>query len=107
MKKRGAEDTETAWSCIIIFLALKKKKNEIGQRLEVNSQMISPKVLINQIFGQDREDRSSHCGPIGWALSLECWDAASVPSLAQWVKDLALPQCNRDPHLMVAKKKKK
>ena len=85
----------------------KKKKNEIGQRLEVNSQMISPKVLIHQIFGQDREDRSSHCGPIGWALSLECWDAASVPSLAQWVKDLALPQCNRDPHLMVAKKKKK
>ena len=28
----------------------------------------------------------------GWTASLECWDTGSIPSPAQWVKDLVLPQ---------------
>lgn len=35
MKKEGAEETETAVSCILIFFI--KKKSKIGQRLEINS----------------------------------------------------------------------
>ena len=35
---------------------------------------------------------SSRCGTTGLAASWECWDGASIPGQAQWVKDLALPQ---------------
>ena len=31
--------------------------------------------------------RSSRCGAKGLAVALELWDASSVPSLAQWIKD--------------------
>ena len=30
---------------------------------------------------------SSCCGATGSAVSLELWDAGSIPNLAQWVKD--------------------
>ena len=36
--------------------------------------------------------KSSHYGATGLVPSLEHWDAGSIPSLAQWVKDLALLQ---------------
>ena len=36
--------------------------------------------------------RSSCYGLMGLAASLERWAAGSSPGLAQWVKDLALPQ---------------
>ena len=32
------------------------------------------------------------CGAVGWAASWEYWNTGSIPSPAQWVKDLALPQ---------------
>ena len=35
---------------------------------------------------------SSRCGTTRSAVSLQCWVAGSIPSLAQWVRDLALPQ---------------
>ena len=35
---------------------------------------------------------SSRCGASGLTASLECWDASSIPSLAQWVKNPALLQ---------------
>ena len=54
--------------------------------------------------------RSSHCGTMGLAASLECWDAGSIPIPAQWVKDLVLLQlrCRSDPRKAIggtAKKK--
>ena len=33
---------------------------------------------------------SSCCGATGLVVSWECWDTGSIPSPAQWVKDLAL-----------------
>ena len=36
--------------------------------------------------------RSSCCGTMGLAASLEGWDTGSIPSLAEWVKNLTLPQ---------------
>ena len=43
---------------------------------------------------QQRFQKSVSCwsscfGTVGSLASLECWDAGSVPGLAQWVKDLA------------------
>ena len=35
-------------------------------------------------------DRSSHCGTTGLAVSLQCWGAGSIPSLAQLVKGLGV-----------------
>ena len=34
---------------------------------------------------------SSHCGTTGSVESWECWETASLSSLAQWFNDLALP----------------
>ena len=34
----------------------------------------------------------SRCGTMGSAVSWEHWDTSSIPSLAQWVKDLELLQ---------------
>ena len=39
-----------------------------------------------------RNDWSSHCCAVGLAVSRECWDSGSIPSLAQWVKDPMLLQ---------------
>ena len=33
-----------------------------------------------------------HCGAVGSVVSWGCWDVGSIPSPAQWVKDLVLPQ---------------
>ena len=41
---------------------------------------------------QEVTRRSSCCGTMGSGASRECWDSGSIPSLAQCVKDLALPQ---------------
>ena len=35
---------------------------------------------------------SSLCGTAGREISWEPWDAGLIPSLAQWVEDLASPQ---------------
>ena len=45
--------------------------------------------------------RSSHCGTTGLAVSLECWDAGSIPGPAQGVKDLALLQLRYTSQLWV------
>lgn len=40
--------------------------------------------------------RCSHCGAMGSMVSLERWDAGSIPGPTVWVKDPILPQlwCN-------------
>ena len=59
----------------------------------------SNKMNIRKIDNHTREWGSSHCGATGSApmtpglgASWECWDTGSIPSLAQWVKDLAFLQ---------------
>ena len=43
--------------------------------------------------GVSKDDQgSSHCGAVGSEVSWECWDAGSIPSWVQQVKDLALAQ---------------
>ena len=43
-------------------------------------------------WGKLESYRSSYCGTMGLAVSWEHWDKGWIPSLAQWVKDLELPQ---------------
>ena len=54
--------------------------------------------------------RSSRCDTRGSAASLECWDAALIPSLAQWVKNPEAQLYSRKKKLyweITIKKKKK
>ena len=46
----------------------------------------------NKQTKQNSSIRRSYCGAIGLAVTLEHWDTGSLPSPAQWVKNLALPQ---------------
>ena len=45
--------------------------------------------------------RSSHCGAMGSAASLENKDAGSFPGQAQWVKGLALPKLRYSSQLWI------
>ena len=38
---------------------------------------------------------------MGLVAALECWDIGSVPGLAQWVKDLVLPQLQQRSQLQL------
>lgn len=47
---------------------------------------------IPKIDNKENSNRSSHCSTVGWVASWELWDAGSIPSPVQWVKDpLLLP----------------
>ena len=50
------------------------------------------------MVGKERISWSSHCGsvgekPSGVSMRMQLQSLHSTPGLPQWVKDLALPQC--------------
>lgn len=52
----------------------------------------TPQVQLKQKIFNQKKKRNFHCGATGSAVSLEHWNAGSIPSLAQCVKDLALSE---------------
>ena len=53
--------------------------------------------------------RHSSCAAMVLVVSLEFWDLGLIPDLAQWVKDLVLPQLDlaQELHMLWGGKKKK
>ena len=53
--------------------------------------------------------RHSSCAAMGSVVSLEFWDLGLIPGLAQWVKDLVLPQLDlaQELHMLWGGKRKK
>ena len=71
-----------------------KPNNSIPRYLSKRNENTCPHSSYINVYGVRRrkKKRCSRSGTTGLAASWECGDEGSIPSLAQWVKDLALPQ---------------
>ena len=68
-------------------------KSKGAEQLSIKKPTV-PQGYISKVW-----TRSSCCGTTGLAVSLERWGTGSIPSPAQWFKDLALPQLRRRSQL--------
>ena len=73
-------------------LSYELKRGEAQLSSELSSQPLDSSSENLKAVSLSEMNRGSCCSVMGSATSLECQDMGLIPSRAQWVKDLVLPQ---------------
>ena len=85
--------TKEMKSCHLrLFLLICSNPHSAPWYPQFPSLMSQSRLFLKGIIHSVNSYQSSCCGATGSAASWEHWDAGSIPSLAQWVRDLALLQ---------------